>query len=91
MLDRSGLVVRCRLRGRSVTGSKPESTEDPFVYLACCTLNHTQGATRPPVCVVRKSGEGVPAQVSSSSSDLGSNLRGPSKIALVVLQNGMLT
>ncbi|GBM34125.1 hypothetical protein AVEN_155131-1, partial [Araneus ventricosus] len=35
-------------------------------------------AKRPPVGVARKFGEGVPAQVSSSSSDLGSKLRGPS-------------
>ncbi|GBL77177.1 hypothetical protein AVEN_12800-1 [Araneus ventricosus] len=35
-------------------------------------------AKRPPVGVVRKFGEGVPAQVSSSSSDLGSKLRGQS-------------
>ncbi|GBM56675.1 hypothetical protein AVEN_154225-1 [Araneus ventricosus] len=33
---------------------------------------------RPPVGVARKFGEGVPAQVSSSSSDRGSKLRGPS-------------
>ncbi|GBN93218.1 hypothetical protein AVEN_103967-1 [Araneus ventricosus] len=34
---------------------------------------------RPPVGVVWKFGEGVPAQVSSSSSDRGSQLRRPSK------------
>ncbi|GBL90991.1 hypothetical protein AVEN_184387-1 [Araneus ventricosus] len=36
-------------------------------------------AKRPPVGVAWKFGEGVPAQVSSSSSDLGSKLRGPSQ------------
>ncbi|GBO04623.1 hypothetical protein AVEN_172398-1 [Araneus ventricosus] len=36
-------------------------------------------AKRPPVGGVRKLGEGVRAQVSSSSSDLGSKLRGPSQ------------
>ncbi|GBM40914.1 hypothetical protein AVEN_234048-1 [Araneus ventricosus] len=35
-------------------------------------------AKRPPVGVTRKFGEGVPAQASSSSSDRGSKLRGPS-------------
>ncbi|GBL97477.1 hypothetical protein AVEN_162939-1 [Araneus ventricosus] len=35
-------------------------------------------AKRPPVGVARKLGEGVPAQVSSSSSDHGSKLRVPS-------------
>ncbi|GBM92342.1 hypothetical protein AVEN_116794-1, partial [Araneus ventricosus] len=37
------------------------------------------GAKRPPVGVVPNFGEGVPAQVSSSSSDRGSKLRGPSQ------------
>ncbi|GBL85872.1 hypothetical protein AVEN_63195-1 [Araneus ventricosus] len=37
------------------------------------------GAERPPVGVVRKFGEGVPAHVSSTSSDRGSKLRGPSQ------------
>ncbi|GBN99745.1 hypothetical protein AVEN_45548-1 [Araneus ventricosus] len=36
-------------------------------------------AKRPPVGVVRNFGEGVPAQVSSSSSDRGSKLRGSSQ------------
>ncbi|GBM73501.1 hypothetical protein AVEN_74764-1 [Araneus ventricosus] len=35
------------------------------------------GAKRPPVGVAWKFGEGVPAQVSSSSSDRCSKLRGP--------------
>ncbi|GBO08778.1 hypothetical protein AVEN_51152-1 [Araneus ventricosus] len=34
---------------------------------------------RPPGGVARKFGEGVPAQASSSSSDRGSKLRGPSQ------------
>ncbi|GBM80282.1 hypothetical protein AVEN_114741-1 [Araneus ventricosus] len=37
------------------------------------------GVKRPPSGVVRKLVEGVPAQVSSSSSDRGSKLRGPSQ------------
>ncbi|GBM03722.1 hypothetical protein AVEN_134943-1 [Araneus ventricosus] len=36
-------------------------------------------AKRPPVGVAWKFGEGVPAQVSSSSSDSDSKLRGPSQ------------
>ncbi|GBN46725.1 hypothetical protein AVEN_264906-1 [Araneus ventricosus] len=35
-------------------------------------------AKRPPVDVERKFGEGMPARVSSSSSDRGSKLQGPS-------------
>ncbi|GFT90752.1 hypothetical protein TNCV_2777391 [Trichonephila clavipes] len=40
---------------------------------------------RPPVRVVWKLGEGVPAQALSSSLDHGSKLRGPSPIALMQL------
>ncbi|GBM55794.1 hypothetical protein AVEN_109237-1 [Araneus ventricosus] len=45
------------------------------LYWACCTLNHRHGSTRATAGVVRKFGEGVPAQVSFSSSGLGSKLR----------------
>ncbi|GBL95307.1 hypothetical protein AVEN_166478-1, partial [Araneus ventricosus] len=48
------------------------------VYGARCTLNHTQWKNVLPFGVARKLGEGVPAQASSSSSDRGSKLRGPS-------------
>ncbi|GBM08332.1 hypothetical protein AVEN_101455-1 [Araneus ventricosus] len=44
------------------------------VFWASCTLNLTSCVKRPPSGVVRKSGEGKPAQVSSSSSDCGSKL-----------------
>ncbi|GBM09798.1 hypothetical protein AVEN_234637-1 [Araneus ventricosus] len=75
-----GLVVRSRLWGRRVPGSKPNSTS----YLIRCIwgLLHAKSyivAKRPPVGVAWKFGEGVPAQVSSSSSDHGSKLRGPSQ------------
>ncbi|GBN66369.1 hypothetical protein AVEN_139314-1 [Araneus ventricosus] len=68
--SRSGLVVKSR------PGLKPDSTEEPL-----CKLVHVKsiGAKCPPVGVAWKFGEGVPAQVSSSSSDCGSNLRGPSQ------------
>ncbi|GBM37961.1 hypothetical protein AVEN_23505-1, partial [Araneus ventricosus] len=49
-------------------GSKPDSTEDP----SCSgpfARKITLGAKRHPVGVVRNSEEGMPAQVSSSSSD----------------------
>ncbi|GBM37110.1 hypothetical protein AVEN_103213-1 [Araneus ventricosus] len=49
------------------------------VYWAGCTLNHTYGVKCPPAGVMRKFGEGMPAQVSSSSSDRGSKLRGPAQ------------
>ncbi|GBN15628.1 hypothetical protein AVEN_51242-1 [Araneus ventricosus] len=38
---RSGLVVKSRLWGRRVPGSKLDSTEDPPCIWACCTLNLT--------------------------------------------------
>ncbi|GBL85800.1 hypothetical protein AVEN_63142-1 [Araneus ventricosus] len=38
-----------------------------------------QRPERPPAGAVRKCGDGVPAQVSSSSSDRGSKLRGQSQ------------
>ncbi|GBN06138.1 hypothetical protein AVEN_19595-1 [Araneus ventricosus] len=53
-------------------GWRHDSTEDPLCMCACCTSNH-------PVGVVRKLEMGVPAQVSSSSSDHGSELQGPSQ------------
>ncbi|GBL91835.1 JmjC domain-containing protein 7 [Araneus ventricosus] len=46
-----------------------------FLWVGC----HIVVAKRPPVGVVRKFGEGVPAWVSSSSSDCSSKLRGPSQ------------
>ncbi|GBN18520.1 hypothetical protein AVEN_163572-1 [Araneus ventricosus] len=57
------------------TGSKPDSTE----YLPCMGPKSNVVAKRPPVGVTGKFGEGVPAQVSFSSSDRGSKLRGPSQ------------
>ncbi|GBL98030.1 hypothetical protein AVEN_126917-1 [Araneus ventricosus] len=70
------LVVRSRLRGWRVPGSRPYSTE----YLQCIwakqaqransKFSYTWGAKHPPAGAVRKFREGVPAEVSSSSSDL---------------------
>ncbi|GBN23833.1 hypothetical protein AVEN_267270-1 [Araneus ventricosus] len=75
MQFRNGLVVRSRPWGHTVPGSKADSTEDPSCMRSCCTLNHTKLAKRPPAGVVWKFGQGVPAQVSSSSFDLYSKLR----------------
>ncbi|GBM84166.1 hypothetical protein AVEN_256620-1 [Araneus ventricosus] len=72
-----GLAVRSQLQDRRVPSSKPDSTEDPSGMLACCTLNQTLGGKRPPTDVVRKHGEVVPNQM-SSSSNRGSKLQGPS-------------
>ncbi|GBN51751.1 hypothetical protein AVEN_55025-1 [Araneus ventricosus] len=72
-----GLVVKSRPRDRRVARSKPNSTEDCRVW----GLLHAKSyvvAKCPPIGVAQKFGEGVPAQVSSLSSDCGSKLRGPS-------------
>ncbi|GBL84160.1 Polyadenylate-binding protein [Araneus ventricosus] len=72
---RCGIVARPRLWGRRVTGSKPDSTEDPRAGLlhakSYAVAKHT------PAGVAWKLGEGMPAQASSPSSDRGSKLRGP--------------
>ncbi|GBN95834.1 hypothetical protein AVEN_268557-1 [Araneus ventricosus] len=58
-------------------GPRPETRfhRRSAVHEACCTPNHTQ----PNVLPLVWHGEGVPAQVSSSSSDRGSKLLGPSQ------------
>ncbi|GBM77695.1 hypothetical protein AVEN_184516-1 [Araneus ventricosus] len=70
-------MIRSRLWDRRVSGSKPDSTEDP----PCLGLLYVKSyvvAKHPPIGVAWKFGEGV-AQVSSSSSDSGSKLRVPSQ------------
>ncbi|GBN24750.1 hypothetical protein AVEN_119557-1 [Araneus ventricosus] len=69
---RGGLEVRPLLRGRRDPGSKHDSSVDPPCMSAWCTLNLTSWVERPAAGGVRKFGEGVPAQVSSSPSDRGS-------------------
>ncbi|GBM03901.1 hypothetical protein AVEN_185400-1 [Araneus ventricosus] len=69
-------------RGGLVVRSRPQ-VRDPLSLKICRVwgLLHAKSyvvAKRPPVGVAQKFGDGVPAQVSSSSSDSGSKLRGPS-------------
>ncbi|GBO12706.1 hypothetical protein AVEN_39594-1 [Araneus ventricosus] len=77
--SRDGLVVRSRLRGQTVSSSELDSTEDPPCKWDYYTLNHTYGAKHPTAGVVRKFEDWLLAQMSSSSSDRGSKLRGLSK------------
>ncbi|GBM57709.1 hypothetical protein AVEN_222554-1 [Araneus ventricosus] len=84
-----------RLQSGEVSGLEPDGStfETRFhcrsvVYWACCTLNHTQGAKRLALGVVRKFGCGMTDQVSTSSFSRGSKLRARPKVALVLLQNG---
>ncbi|GBL94786.1 hypothetical protein AVEN_244765-1 [Araneus ventricosus] len=58
-----------------VTGARPVSTKDRRVWRLLDAKSYVV-AKRPPVGVVRKFAERVPAQVSSSSSDRSSKLRG---------------
>ncbi|GBL93254.1 hypothetical protein AVEN_42691-1 [Araneus ventricosus] len=76
---RGGLVVRPRPRDWRVAGSKPDSTEDPPRTGPAARQIIRSGQTP------SRFGEGVPAQVSSSSSDRGSKLRGPSRNSPVLL------
>ncbi|GBL95521.1 hypothetical protein AVEN_54124-1 [Araneus ventricosus] len=58
-LDRGGLVVKSRLRGRRrVPGSKPNSTEDRRVWGLLQAKSYVV-AKGPPVGLVRKLGEGA--------------------------------
>ncbi|GBM66028.1 hypothetical protein AVEN_39585-1 [Araneus ventricosus] len=78
------VAVRSRLRGRRVPGSNPDPTQDPACMGELQVKSYVVDKC-PPAGVVRKFVKGVPAQVSSSSSGLGSKLRGPSLTALVLL------
>ncbi|GBL96462.1 hypothetical protein AVEN_229916-1 [Araneus ventricosus] len=73
--DRGGLVIESRLHDRRVTGSRLCSMEDPTYIQALCTINLSR-TKRFPISVECKFGERMRAQVSYSSSDYGSNLRG---------------
>ncbi|GBL74558.1 hypothetical protein AVEN_235476-1 [Araneus ventricosus] len=82
LFGRGGLVVRSRPQGKRLPGSKPDFTENT----PCMGLLQAKSyvvANRPPACVVRKFGEEVPAQM-SSSSDQGSKSRRPSENSLLV-------
>ncbi|GBO14535.1 hypothetical protein AVEN_239491-1 [Araneus ventricosus] len=77
---RGGLLVRSRLCGRRVPGSKPDSTEDPLcIGPAAHEIIRRGTNVRPPVGAARKFEEGLRAPVSPSSSDRGSKLRGQSQ------------
>ncbi|GBL72228.1 hypothetical protein AVEN_115200-1 [Araneus ventricosus] len=87
-----GRVVRFRILGRRVPVSEPNSTEDPPRMGSCygCMLNHTVVAKRPPVGVVRKFGEGLPARVSPRHLTAVKNDEVRPKIDLVFFQKGTL-
>ncbi|GBM34897.1 hypothetical protein AVEN_41448-1 [Araneus ventricosus] len=67
--------------GKVGTGGSQARNPIPSKIRLVWGLLHSKSyvvAKRPPAGVARKFGEGMPAQVSSSSSDRGSKLRGPS-------------
>ncbi|GBM13535.1 hypothetical protein AVEN_82803-1 [Araneus ventricosus] len=67
--DCLGLVLTSRLGLEPSPGSKPDSNEYPSCIWVCCILNHMKGLKHPPAGVMRKFGEVLPAQASTSSSD----------------------
>ncbi|GBM18459.1 hypothetical protein AVEN_66819-1 [Araneus ventricosus] len=89
-----GGQVRPRWPSGKVSTSGPEGRNPiPLKIRRVWGLLHVKSyvvVKRPPVGVAWKFGEGVPAQVSSSSSDRGSKLRGPSQNSPRVAQNGTL-
>ncbi|GFW02066.1 uncharacterized protein TNCV_4854061 [Trichonephila clavipes] len=78
---RGSLVVKVSDRGWHVTSSSPVPPKTRRVRKRC-TLNISRAQTSPRWCCVVVM-RGVPAQVSSSSLDHGSKLRGPLPKALV--------
>ncbi|GBM62631.1 hypothetical protein AVEN_187037-1 [Araneus ventricosus] len=78
LLGSGDLVVWSRPRGRGVLGSKPDSTEELPRKRVWCTLNPS-GPNILMLVWFRSLEREVPAQVSSTSSDKGSKLRGPSQ------------
>ncbi|GBM08305.1 hypothetical protein AVEN_88498-1 [Araneus ventricosus] len=71
---RGGLVVRSRLRGQMVPGSKPDSLQELPCKRVWCTVSPLEPDVLP---LVRR--ERLERWVSPSSSDHGSKLRGPSQ------------
>ncbi|GFV24173.1 uncharacterized protein TNCV_4165201 [Trichonephila clavipes] len=89
------LRVRSRPSGRDrtvaclVTSSSPVPLKTRRVGQRC-TLNLSRAETSSRWCGVVVRGRGVPAQVSSTSFDHGSKLRGPSPKSLVQLNSATL-
>ncbi|GFS58525.1 uncharacterized protein TNCV_111431 [Trichonephila clavipes] len=75
-------VVRVSDHGRYVVSSSPVPLKTRRVGQRC-TLNLSSAETSSGLCGVVVRREGVPAQVSSTSLDHDSKLRGPSPKALV--------
>ncbi|GBN32414.1 hypothetical protein AVEN_169509-1 [Araneus ventricosus] len=76
LVGRGGLVVRCRPWSQRVRNSIPLKIR---CVLGLLHVKSYVGIKRPSAGVVWKFGEGIPAQVSSSSSDRSSKLRGSSQ------------
>ncbi|GBN90590.1 hypothetical protein AVEN_109050-1 [Araneus ventricosus] len=77
-----------QLRGRRIPGSKPGTTEEPPPCKRAWGTSNPSGSYKPLTDVPREFREEVKAHVSSPSSDHGSKLRVPPKLALVLLQKG---
>ncbi|GBN98536.1 hypothetical protein AVEN_101254-1 [Araneus ventricosus] len=69
-----GLVIRSRLQGQRVPGSRPDSIQELPCKRVWCTINPSEPNVLP---LVRR--ERLERWVSPSSSDHDSKLRGPSQ------------
>ncbi|GBO04771.1 hypothetical protein AVEN_138629-1 [Araneus ventricosus] len=81
---RGCLVVRSRLQGQRVPGSKPDSIQELPCKRVWCTINPSGPNVLP---LVRR--ERLERWVSPSSSDHGSKLRGPSQYSRVAAKCGV--
>ncbi|GBM79054.1 hypothetical protein AVEN_23589-1, partial [Araneus ventricosus] len=83
--DSGGPLARSRFRDRMVSCSRPDSIKELPRKLVWCMLNSV-----PDILALVGLGSlerGVPAQVSSSLSDSGSKLRGPSQYSPRIASN----
>ncbi|GBM64157.1 hypothetical protein AVEN_49285-1 [Araneus ventricosus] len=83
-------LLSLQIWSRRVPSLNPDSTEDPSCIGRVARLIIRGDPNVLPSVWCGSFESGVPAQVSSSSSDRSSDLRVPSKITLLQLQNGTL-
>ncbi|GBM01759.1 hypothetical protein AVEN_271995-1 [Araneus ventricosus] len=86
--SRGGLVIRSNLRGRRVSGSKPDSSENPPCMWLLQVALYVEGQTSSRWRDAEAWRRGMPAQVLNSTSKRGSKLRGPSQDKLRTSSKG---
>ncbi|GBL80362.1 hypothetical protein AVEN_92272-1 [Araneus ventricosus] len=89
--DRSGLVVKSGSRGQSVSGSKPDSTEEPPYKRVWCTSSSSGPTGKCPADgMARMFGEGYQLRCRPRHQSAVENYEVRPKMVLVLLQNGTL-